>query len=100
MDRSDIGLKNNLSSNNVVVKQSKMNTYDARDFYFFTASGVFLVGLPLTFIKKSVNKQIKTDMEIDFMHHRSCTSFLDENDETRYRRIGGYPLNKIFKSAL
>jgi len=39
-------------------------------------------------------------MEIDFMHQRSCTSFLGESDKIRYRRIGGYLLNKIFKSEL
>jgi len=37
MDRSDIYLKNDLSSNNVVVKQSNMSTYDARVLCFFTA---------------------------------------------------------------
>ena len=39
-------------------------------------------------------------MEIDFMQQRSYTSFLVERDKIRYRRIGGCPLNKIFKSAL
>jgi hypothetical protein len=55
----------------------------------FSLFHAFPDGLPWTFIKKSANKQIKTDMEIGFMRQLPFRIVFGEGEKNRYRQVRG-----------